>query len=167
MVTVFNYSTPNNYVCGCVATVGAQIMKYWQYPTAEIPQFSNVCSVDESPVTRNSIAGAFNWANMPLSCEKTPTVTEAHQKAIGMLMYNVGVAVGISVGVTVGMTLGSAASSASFSAAVSIAGADSDDSEPLDFPTISGAMNRKPTRIAATDARTAATITSILELSLR
>ena len=94
--SVFNYSTPNNYVCGCVATVGAQIMRYWQYPTAEIPQFSNTCYVDDSPVTRNSIAGAFNWANMPLSCETTPTPTVAHQKAIGMLMYNVGVAVGMS-----------------------------------------------------------------------
>ena len=95
-ISVFNYSTPKNYVCGCVATVGAQIMRYWQYPTAEIPQFYNTCFVDDSPVTRNSIAGAFNWANMPLSCETTPTVTEAHQKAIGMLMYNVGVAVGMS-----------------------------------------------------------------------
>ena len=94
--SVFNYSTPNNYVCGCVATVGAQIMRFWQYPTAEIPQFSNACAVDDSPVTRYSIAGAFNWANMPLSAETTPTVTEAQKEAIGMLTYNVGVAVGMS-----------------------------------------------------------------------
>ena len=94
--SVFNYSTPNNYVCGCVATVGAQIMRYWQYPTAEIPQFSNMCAVDESPVTRYSIAGAFNWANMPLSSETTPTPTEDQKQAIGMLTYNVGVAVGMS-----------------------------------------------------------------------
>ena len=94
--SVFNYSTPSNYVCGCVATVGAQIMRFWQYPTAEIPQFSNACAVDGSPVTRYSIAGAFNWANMPLSAETTPTVTEAQKEAIGMLTYNVGVAVGMS-----------------------------------------------------------------------
>ena len=29
---IFNYYTPNNYKCGCVATAGAQIMKRWEWP---------------------------------------------------------------------------------------------------------------------------------------
>ncbi len=31
-----NYYTPNGYVCGCVATAMAQIMRYWKYPTQSI-----------------------------------------------------------------------------------------------------------------------------------
>jgi len=29
---VYNYYTPNNYVCGCTATAGAQIMRFHSYP---------------------------------------------------------------------------------------------------------------------------------------
>ncbi len=32
----YNYYTPNNYVCGCVATAGAQLMRYWQWPTTSV-----------------------------------------------------------------------------------------------------------------------------------
>ena len=31
-----NYYTPKGYVCGCVATAMAQIMRYWRYPTQSI-----------------------------------------------------------------------------------------------------------------------------------
>ncbi len=93
---VFNYSTPNNYVSGCVATLGAQIMKYWEWPTAALEQFSNLCRIDDTAVTRYSISGAFNWANMPLSIATQPNPTTVQKQAIGMLMYNVGVAVGMN-----------------------------------------------------------------------
>ena len=32
----YNYYTPNHYVCGCVATAGAQIMRYWRFPTGAV-----------------------------------------------------------------------------------------------------------------------------------
>ena len=31
-----NYYTPGSAVCGCVATMGSQVMRFWQYPTASI-----------------------------------------------------------------------------------------------------------------------------------
>ena len=31
-VNLYNYYTPNNYVCGCVATMMSQIMRYWEWP---------------------------------------------------------------------------------------------------------------------------------------
>lgn len=39
----YNYYTPNNYVCGCVATAGAQIMRYFEWPSAttSVPTFTN------------------------------------------------------------------------------------------------------------------------------
>ena len=36
-----NQYTPRGYVCGCVATAGAQIMRYWRYPTASITKIKD------------------------------------------------------------------------------------------------------------------------------
>ena len=30
----YNYHTPGNYLCGCVATAGSQLMRYWRWPLA-------------------------------------------------------------------------------------------------------------------------------------
>ncbi|GAG46507.1 unnamed protein product, partial [marine sediment metagenome] len=32
----YNYYTPNHYVCGCVATAMAQLMRFYQYPTGSV-----------------------------------------------------------------------------------------------------------------------------------
>ena len=43
----YNYYTPNHYVCGCVATAGAQIMRYFCYPTAAMsPYTKERCAVN-------------------------------------------------------------------------------------------------------------------------
>ena len=96
-VPTFNYYTPNNYVCGCVATAGAQVMYYWKAPSGSIAQFSNTCYVDYVATTKSSIAGAFDWNNMFATWpdEDNPP-TEVQRQAVGKLMYNVGVAVGMS-----------------------------------------------------------------------
>ena len=95
----FDYYVPKNYPCGCVATGGAQIMKYWQMPKASIAQFSNTCSVDKESVTLQSVAGAFDWGNMYLIWDAgDPIPTLAQRKAVGMLTYNVAVAIGTSWG---------------------------------------------------------------------
>ena len=41
----FNYSTPNNYPCGCVATPMAQLFRYWRYP-ASVQAGTSRCLVD-------------------------------------------------------------------------------------------------------------------------
>ena len=95
----FNYYTPSNYPCGCVATAGGQIMKYWEMPKDSIAQFSNTCEVDGRSVTRKSIAGAFDWANMFLKWDYDDPVPSATQrKAVGMLTYNLAVALGMEWG---------------------------------------------------------------------
>ena len=93
---VYNYYTPNNYVCGCVATTGAQIMHYWRHPSSSVAMFSNECMVNGVGEIMSSIAGAFDWDNMPLCHVTTPTITDAQRQAIGKLTYNVGVAVGMN-----------------------------------------------------------------------
>ncbi|MCQ2393647.1 MAG: C10 family peptidase [Kiritimatiellae bacterium] len=92
---VYNYYTPNNYVCGCVATAMAQIMRYHQFPTASMPQFSNpYCSVDKVDTELTSLGGTYDWANMPLS--PGSSIKTDQQKAIGKLCYDAGVAVSMS-----------------------------------------------------------------------
>ncbi|MBR2837350.1 MAG: C10 family peptidase, partial [Kiritimatiellae bacterium] len=99
---VFNYYTPKNYPCGCVATAGAQIMKRWNMPKKSIAQFSNSkCMVDGKATTKKSVAGAFDWDNMFLTWDqKSAAPSEAKIKAVGMLVYNIGVAVGMEWGET-------------------------------------------------------------------
>ena len=96
---VFNYYTPKNYPCGCVATAGAQIMKRWQRPKHSISQFSNKCIVNKKTTTRKSIAGAFDWGNMFLTWDReSPAPPVAQIKAVGKLTYNIAVALGTEWG---------------------------------------------------------------------
>ena len=42
----YNYYTPHHYVCGCVATAGSQIMRYWRFPTGAVAAGTFACAVD-------------------------------------------------------------------------------------------------------------------------
>lgn len=83
-----NYYTPGSAVCGCVATMGSQVMRFWQYPTASITktaQWYGSCNysgtkkgwdvdgydASASATTRTpwnpAFGGTYDWANMPLN----------------------------------------------------------------------------------------------------
>lgn len=94
----FNYYTPNNYPCGCVATAGAQIMRYFMWPEANvtIPQFTNPhCSISnaETVVVRNitltTQGGSYDWSMMPLV--PNATTSDAERRAIGKLTSDIGI----------------------------------------------------------------------------
>ncbi|MBQ3343521.1 MAG: C10 family peptidase [Kiritimatiellae bacterium] len=97
---VFYPNLPNDKLqrgilpCGCVATAGAQLMYFWKYPTASIPQFSNQCTLDGKPFTARSIEGTFDWGNMfetwKYGVDPDPTLTQ--RKAVGKLAWNLCVA---------------------------------------------------------------------------
>ena len=96
-VRTFNYYTPNNYVCGCVALAGAQVMYYWKAPSGSIAQFSDTCYVDGVASVRNSMAGTFDWNNMFTTwSDEYNAPSEVQRQAVGKLTYNIGVAVGMS-----------------------------------------------------------------------
>lgn len=84
-----NYSTPENYVCGCVATAMSQIMHYFKWPKAEIEPFVGNCSVDGENREMTAIGGLYDWANMPDAGGRT----DAQKQAIGHLTYDCGVSV--------------------------------------------------------------------------
>ena len=96
-VPCYNYYTTNHYVCGCVATAQAQLMRYWQYPTANEPvePFYNLCWVDNKYIFPYIMGGAYDWDNMPLEPMWVADITEEQCQAIGKLTYDVGVTVGM------------------------------------------------------------------------
>lgn len=99
----YNYYTPpnaagstENYPCGCVATGMAQVMRYWQHPTAGIGTATFTIYICGSPTTRSTrggdgSGGPYDWANMPLV--PSSSATTAQRQAIGALCADSGVAV--------------------------------------------------------------------------
>lgn len=53
---------------GCVATAGAQIMRYFECPKGEIPSFTNAyCAVEGVQTTLEATGGVYDWTKMPIS----------------------------------------------------------------------------------------------------
>lgn len=90
----YNYYTPDGCVCGCVATAGAQIMRYWRRPVGSVAARTFQCKIGGTAADCTMKGGSYDWASMP----PVPAegVTEAQCQAIGKLTYDVGVSVGMN-----------------------------------------------------------------------
>lgn len=86
-----NYHTPNHWLCGCVATAMAQILRYYRYPQAAVAPHTNECAVGSVVTNLAMIGGSYDWEKMPAVV--TGTVPEDEREAIGHLTYDCGVAV--------------------------------------------------------------------------
>jgi len=94
----FNYYTPNQYRAGCVATAMAQVMRYYQHPTAGIGRRSFEIRIDGQIWTGVTIGGdgsggPYLWSLM----SETPdcSTTPQQRQAIGAICYDAGVSVGM------------------------------------------------------------------------
>lgn len=90
----FNYYTPSNYVCGCVATAGAQIMRYWRWPQSSVAAATRTCAVGGVQVQKTMQGGVYDWDAMPLV--PGAGIAQAQRQAIGKLTYDIGVSVGMN-----------------------------------------------------------------------
>ena len=92
----YNYYTPNNYPCGCVATAAGQILYKWKWPTETKPPFANSCSVDGATVTLYSANypnyRQYDWDSMVPVPDNG--ISETGRQAIGALLNDLGVAFG-------------------------------------------------------------------------
>lgn len=93
---VYNYYTPNNYVCGCVATAASQILRKWKFQKGKAPSITRTCSVSGVSIDKTTYGGTYEWDNMPLV--PTSAIGESECQAIGKLCYDVGVTVYMSWG---------------------------------------------------------------------
>ena len=99
----YNYFTPPNaagssanYVCGCVATAMAQLMKFWQCPVNGVGTASYTIYVTDVSQSRNlrggdGAGGPYGWRSMVLS--PTSSSTDTQRQAIGALCADAGVSV--------------------------------------------------------------------------
>ena len=89
---VYNYYTPNNWVCGCVATAGSQILRHWRYPTGSVTPVTHTCYLSGTARDYTMMGGVYSWDDMPLNPNYSG-LTETQQQAIGKLCFDMGVAV--------------------------------------------------------------------------
>lgn len=92
----YNYYTPHNYPCGCVATAMAQLMRFHEHPSLGIGVRSFEIAVDEMAEYRTTrggdgAGGPYNWSAMRLQPDET--ITEGQRQAIGALTYDAGLSV--------------------------------------------------------------------------
>lgn len=93
----FNYYTPSNYLCGCVATATAQILRKFAYmgPNAYEGRYVNPNTKINGVKTELTTVGApYDWANMPDVPSDGEDDTE--REAVGRLTGDVGIMVGMN-----------------------------------------------------------------------
>ena len=101
----YNYYTPKNYYCGCVATATSQLLRYvygpsddgglgYAAPTMNERTFR--CTVDGNPIDRTIDGTPYVWDKMKLV--PAGGVTEEQCQAIGKLTSDVGATVNMSYG---------------------------------------------------------------------
>ena len=95
----FNYYTPKNYGCGCVATAMAQLMRYHCHPIKRIDDNEFTIKVEGNKQTAKTRGGdgqggPYMWDDMVYipDCD----MTETQRQAIGALCYDAGVSTGIN-----------------------------------------------------------------------
>lgn len=86
----YNYYTPANFVCGCVATALAQTMYYHKYPTGPITAITKKCWYNGSVTNCTMKGGVYDWATMVDDPSKD--ASDEAREAIGKLTYDCGVA---------------------------------------------------------------------------
>ena len=116
-IACYNYYTPPNgdgspanYPAGCVATAMAQLMRYYQFPSAGVGTATFTIYADGSPMSYalrggDGAGGPYMWSNMPLVPPANATTVQC--QAIGALVAD--------AGATVNMEYASGGSSSSLS----------------------------------------------------
>ena len=104
--TKWNQNYPYNYCCpadpdgpgghvyaGCVATAGAQVMKYWNHPLQGMGShtYTPEDNPQYGPITVNFGAATYDWDNMPNTISSSSPIEQI--EAVGQLIYHVGVSV--------------------------------------------------------------------------
>lgn len=86
----YNYYTPYNWYCGCVATALAQLMRFHGYPTASVTPRTFTCYTNGIAVSLTMKGGVYDWNAMPLV--PNSSITDAQRESIGRICHDAGVA---------------------------------------------------------------------------
>ena len=91
----YNYYTPKNWPCGCVATAQAQAMRYFEWPKSSVEARTFTCQTNGVAVNLTMQGGTYDWAHMPYDPSK---VTYDWNNVIGIakLTSDVGISLRMS-----------------------------------------------------------------------
>ena len=105
----YNYYTPNNAVCGCVATMMSAIMQYFAVTggptgvTGVLPATYNDSDKDADGNPFVTLGGTYDWGCLTNSDESVKTtradynsLSEAQRQFLGRVAYDAGVAIGMA-----------------------------------------------------------------------
>ena len=94
----YNYYTPNEYCCGCVATAMAQLMRFHEFPFSSVAPQTFTCYIGTGQVATNITmkGGTYAWASMPLV--PTSTISDSEREMIGRICFDSGVSMRMSYG---------------------------------------------------------------------
>lgn len=88
----YNYYTPSNYVCGCVATAGSSLLQFFNVTKGPDPNMAHECGVDRNyHVMLKPIGGNYDWSILPLSWANKPGVDDEQIELMGRVAYDMGV----------------------------------------------------------------------------
>lgn len=88
---VYNYYTPGNLYCGCVATAMAQIMRYHEHPKSSVAAKTKKCLYETVQTNLTMQGGLHDWSAMPL--KPTSAITDEERQAIGKLTSDAGISI--------------------------------------------------------------------------
>ena len=91
----YNYYTPNNYPCGCVATAMAQVMRYHCWPTNSIAAKTYSCEVDGVATNLTMQGGVYDWEDM-LLVPSGADITATERQKIGKITSDAGISARMS-----------------------------------------------------------------------
>ena len=96
---IYNSCTPNNEVCGCVATAGAAILQFFNCTNDLGEVKSSIgCRLYGQSYDCVTLAGETDWSSLPSGYGGTAegALDEAGRQLLGRATYNMGVLVGMS-----------------------------------------------------------------------
>lgn len=91
----YNMYCPSGCLTGCVATVMAQIMRYWGYPAQGTGSHAYE-HPDYGELSVNFGATSYDWTHMPITINNNSS--DASKRAVATLMYHCGVSVDMNYG---------------------------------------------------------------------
>ena len=93
----YNYHTPNNAVCGCVATAAAAMMQFFGVTNCPSGVANKACTYNGGPIDARTIGGTYDW-NLFTNCTKRADYDDLsgdQREMLGRVAYDAGVGVGM------------------------------------------------------------------------
>lgn len=93
----YNYYTPDNVVCGCVATMMSAIIQYFAVTGCAPGQAGYTCQYNGEPYDAVTLGGAYDWSLFANATnrESYRTLSDEQRELLGRVAFDAGAAIGM------------------------------------------------------------------------